>query len=184
MTTWLTFCAENVRLNSLYTSYLLIARRRCRWSVTKAVTDKRSGWHTGKDVSEKLYAVAEQASLPISSGCQQQAAGSGNGGRLSSSQAGGSVGLNGSTATAATSSFGPWESEVSRSQSADAVHTVHTGQMRSIHWRRDETRKVINSYHTYLVLVVVCWTTPRQAKKKLLKGVGLFTIDFWKGLGA
>lgn len=88
----------------------------------------------GKDVSQKLYAVAEQTALVVATRQQQQ-------GRLPSLQVGGggSVGVN---STATYSSLGPWQGELLRSQSADAVHTCKQGQVRSIHWRRDQTRKV------------------------------------------
>ena len=88
----------------------------------------------GKDVSQKLYAVAEQAALTVTTKDPKQ-------GRFPSLQVGGrrSVGVN---STATNSSLGPWQGELLRSQSADAVHTCKQGQVRSIHWRRDQTRKV------------------------------------------
>jgi hypothetical protein len=91
----------------------------------------------GKTVSQKLYAVTEQAALMVTSrdpSSKQD--------RLPSLQVGGggsSVGVN---STTTYSSLGPWQGELLRSQSADAVHTCKQGQVRSINWRRDQTRRV------------------------------------------
>ncbi|XP_046456218.1 blood vessel epicardial substance-like [Daphnia pulex] len=90
----------------------------------------------GKDVSQKLYAVTEQAALMVTSrdpSSKQD--------RLPSLQVGGgsSVGVN---STTTYSSLGPWQGELLRSQSADAVHTCKQGQVRSINWRRDQTRRI------------------------------------------
>ena len=89
----------------------------------------------GKDVSQKLYAVTEQAALMVTTRDPTKQD------RLPSLQVGGgsSMGVN---STTTYSSLGPWQSELLRSQSADAVHTCKQGQVRSIHWRRDETCRV------------------------------------------
>lgn len=89
----------------------------------------------GKDVSQKLYAVAEHAALMGTTRDPKQD-------RMQSIQVsggGGSVGVN---STMTYSTLGPWQGELLRSQSADAVHTCKQGQVRSIHWRRDQTRRV------------------------------------------
>lgn len=89
----------------------------------------------GKDVSQKLYAVAEHAALMGTTRDPKQD-------RMQSIQVsggGGSVGVN---STMTYSTLGPWRGELLRSQSADAVHTCKQGQVRSIHWRRDQTRRV------------------------------------------
>ena len=103
----------------------------------------------GKDVSQKLYAVTEQAALMVTSrdpSSKQD--------RLPSLQVGGggggsSVGVN---STTTYSSLGPWQGELLRSQSADAVHTCKQGQVRSIHWRRDQTRRV--SFFFFFLLFI------------------------------
>lgn len=99
--------------------------------------DVNNLFDAGKDVSQKLYAVAEQAALTTTN--QQP-------GRLPSLQVGGGGGSVGVNSTATYSSLGPWQGELLRSQSADAVHTCKQGQVRSIHWRRDQTRKVSFSH--------------------------------------
>lgn len=89
----------------------------------------------GKDVSQKLYAVAEHAALMGTTRDPKQD-------RMQSIQVsggGGSVGVN---STMTYSTLGPWQGELLRSQSADAVHTCKQGQVRSIHWRRDQTRRI------------------------------------------
>jgi len=99
--------------------------------------------YIGKDVSEKLYAVAEYSqSLIIMTNKQSNSSAGGGTSRLSSLQVSGA----GSNASAGgrAAIFNHWESELARSQSADAVHTSKQGQLRSIHWRRDQTHKVIN----------------------------------------
>ena len=89
-------------------------------------------------------------SLIIMSNKQQSSSSAGGGtSRLSSLQVSG-AGI--SNASASRAIFNHWESELARSQSADAVHTSKQGQLRSIHWRRDQTHKVVNLkwVHYYL----------------------------------
>lgn len=90
-------------------------------------------------MSQKLYAIAEHAALTgTTKDCKQD--------RLQSVQVSGTGGSVGVNSTTTYSSLGPWQSELLRSQSADAVHTCKQGQVRSIHWRRDQTRKVSCGY--------------------------------------
>lgn len=98
-------------------------------------------------MSQKLYAVAEQASLMGATRGHKQ-------GRLPSLQVGGGGGSVGVNSTATHSSLGPWQGELLRSQSADAVHTCKQGQVRSIHWRRDQTRKVSRFVFFFFLIFV------------------------------
>ena len=77
-------------------------------------------------MSQKLYALTEEAAL-----------------------------LNGRAASATADAggtpptLGPWQTELLRSQSVDAVHTSKQGQVRSNHWRRNQTNRIWSVFKFY-----------------------------------
>jgi len=78
----------------------------------------------GKDISEKLYSVAEQQATLARNKLLLP--------RLNISS---SSGL-----WSSRTPLGPWQDELLRSQSVDQIYTAPMGQVRSHHWRRNQLR--------------------------------------------